>query len=330
MRNIETKGQPAVNTLHFWYVLESRGLPTPSGRRATVRFSVNGLVTSLANPPTPPGASTARTLRVAAVQMTSTEDVAANLDAVGRLVRRAAEAGARLIGLPENFAYLGSDGDHRLALAESLDAPGPILSAMAELARSTRAHLLLGGFPEKSAEAGHIHNTSVVLDPGGEIVARYRKIHLFDVDLPGGARFRESDAVTPGGEPVVAELPFATVGLTVCYDLRFPELYRQLAARGARILAVPAAFTAETGKDHWHVLLRARAIENQAFVVAPAQFGAHGGKRASYGHALIIDPWGVVLAESGNHEGVAIADLDFEYQDKVRRTLPCLQHRRLG
>jgi len=287
-------------------------------------------MTSLANPPAPASPPLTRPLRVAAIQMTSTEDVGANLDAVRRLVRRAAEAGARLIGLPENFAYLGSDGDHRLALSESLDARGPILSAMADLARSTGAHLLLGGFPEKSTEPGRIHNTSVLLDPGGDVVARYRKIHLFDVDLPGGARFRESDAVAPGSEPVVAELPFATVGLTVCYDLRFPELYRQLAARGARILAVPAAFTAETGKDHWHVLLRARAIENQAFVLAPAQFGWHGGKRASYGHALIIDPWGVVLAESGNHEGVAVAELDFDYQDKVRRTLPCLQHRRLG
>jgi len=286
-------------------------------------------VTSPVTPPAliPTGSVRAR---VAAVQMTSTEDVGANLDAARRLVRRAADAGARFIGLPENFAYLGGDGDHRLALAESLDARGPILSAMADLARSTGAHLLLGGFPEKSAEPGRIHNTSVLLDPEGQVVARYRKIHLFDVDLPGGARFRESDAVAAGSEPIVADLPFGPVGLTVCYDLRFPELYRQLAARGARVLAVPAAFTAETGKDHWHVLLRARAIENQAFVVAPAQFGAHGGKRASYGHALIIDPWGVVLAESGNHEGVAVAELDFDYQDKVRRTLPCLQHRRLG
>ena len=221
-------------------------------------------------------------------------------------------------------------GDHRLSIAERLDGGGPILTAMADLARATRVHLLLGGFPERSEEPRLIHNTSVVLDPDGQVVATYRKIHLFDVDLPGGARFRESDAVKPGVEPVIAALPFGAVGLSVCYDLRFPELYRALAARGARILAVPAAFTAETGKDHWHVLLRARAIENQAFVLAPAQFGTHGGKRASYGHALVIDPWGVVLAESGNHEGVAVADLDLAYQDEVRRTLPCLRHRRLA
>jgi deaminated glutathione amidase len=189
---------------------------------------------------------------------------------------------------------------------------------------------VLGGFPEKSPEPGHIYNTSVLLGPEGTVLAAYRKIHLFDVDLPGGARFRESDAVTAGSEAVLATCPFGAIGLSVCYDLRFPELYRQLTARGARILTVPSAFTAETGKDHWHVLLRARAIENQAFVIAPAQFGAHGGKRASYGHAVVIDPWGVILAEVGNHEGIAVADLDLAYQDQVRRALPCLQHRRVS
>ena len=268
-------------------------------------------------------------LRVAAVQMTSTEDVGANLATAARLVRRAAAAGATLVGLPENFAFLGSDRDHRLAIAESLPAGGPILAAMAALASEARVHLLLGGFPEHSPQPGHIYNTAVLLDPAGAVTATYRKIHLFDVDLPGGATFRESEAVTPGDEVVVAPLGWGGLGLSVCYDLRFPELYRTLAARGARVLAIPAAFTAETGKDHWHVLLRARAIENQAFVMAPAQWGLHGGKRASYGHALVVDPWGVVLAEAGNHEGLAIAELDFGYQDHVRRSLPCLGHRRL-
>jgi predicted amidohydrolase len=274
-------------------------------------------------------AETGPVVRVAVVQMTSTDDVDRNLATAETLVRRAADQGARLIGLPENFAYLGSDGDHRLAIAEALDGDGPILTAMAGLARTTGVHLLLGGFPERSREPGRIHNTAVVLDGTGAVTATYRKIHLFDVDLPGGARFRESDAVAAGREPVVATLPWGGLGLSVCYDLRFPELYRALAAQGARVLAVPSAFTAETGKDHWHVLLRARAIENQAFVIAPAQFGSHGGKRASYGHALIVDPWGVILAESGNHEGVAIADLDLGYEAQVRRTLPCLGHRRL-
>ena len=267
--------------------------------------------------------------RIAVVQMTSTDDVARNLAVVTRLTTEAAAAGARLVALPENFAYLGSDRDHKLALAERLESPGPILTQMAALARSLDVHLLLGGFPEVGPDAGRIYNTSVLLDPRGTIASVYRKVHLFDVDLPGGAHFRESDVVAPGQDVVVAALPWGGLGLSVCYDLRFPELYRGLAQKGARALAVPAAFTAETGKDHWHVLLRARAIENQAYVLAPAQFGAHGGKRASYGHALIVDPWGVVLAESGNHEGIAVADLDFAYQDEVRAKLPCLQHRRL-
>jgi len=271
-------------------------------------------------------------LRVGAVQMTSTEEVERNLEKARTLVRRAAAAGAQLVGLPENFAFLGTDRDHRLAIAESLDgdaaARGPILAAMVALARETQVHLLLGGFPERAASGDRIRNTSVLLDPAGHLVACYRKIHLFDVDLPA-ARFRESEAVEPGSEVVVAPFPWGGLGLSICYDLRFPELYRRLTAAGARVLTVPAAFTAETGKDHWHVLLRARAVENQAFVFAPAQFGVHGGQRRSYGHALVVDPWGTVLADCGDHDGVAVADLDFAYQDQIRARLPCLDHRRL-
>jgi len=272
----------------------------------------------------------AGSLRVAAVQMTSTEDVGANLAAATSLVHKAADAGATFVALPENFAFLGSDRDHRLAIAEPVQQNGgPILTAMTALARQAQVHLLLGGFPERSEHPGHIYNTAVLLTPDGTVTATYRKIHLFDVDLAGGARFRESESVTPGRDVVVAPFPWGGLGLSVCYDLRFPELYRQLTKAGARVLAIPSAFTAETGKDHWHVLLRARAIENQAFVVAAAQWGLHGGKRASYGHALVVDPWGVVLAECGNHQGIAVADLDFAYQDEVRRNLPCLDHRRL-
>jgi predicted amidohydrolase len=164
------------------------------------------------------------------------------------------------------------------------------------------------------------------------VTAVYRKIHLFDVDLaavPGGRRFRESETVEPGTAPVVAETPWGGLGLSVCYDLRFPELYRELGKRGARMVTVPSAFTLETGKDHWHVLLRARAIENQVFLLAPAQFGSHGPTRRSYGHALVIDPWGAVIAECGDHEGFARARIDFDYLDKVRSALPCLSHRRL-
>jgi predicted amidohydrolase len=269
--------------------------------------------------------------------MTSTEDVAQNLATASGWVREAARRGAQLIGLPENFAYLGSDRDHRLTIAESLDpnpngssdSPGPILATMIALAREVGVHVLLGGFPERGRDATQIRNTAILLDGNGDVVARYRKIHLFDVDLSGGVRFRESEAIEAGSEVVVAPFSWGGLGLSICYDLRFPELYRRQSAAGARVFAIPSAFTAETGKDHWHVLLRARAIENQTFVMAPAQFGLHGGSRRSYGHALIVDPWGTVLAECGDHPGVAIADLDLSYQEEVRGRLPCLSHRRL-
>ena len=274
-----------------------------------------------------------------AVQMTSTEDVEANLERARELVRQAATFGAMLVGLPENFAYLGNDRDHRLAIAETLPDPGtaktgptgptgPILGAMQELARATGTWLLLGGFPERGA-GKKIRNSAVLLDPSGAVVSVYRKMHLFDVDVPGGRSFRESEAIESGGPPVVAETPWGGLGLSICYDLRFPELYRALTAGGARMVAVPSAFTVETGKDHWHVLLRARAIENQVFLLAPAQFGVHGSNRSSYGHALVVDPWGVVLAECGDHEGLALARLDFDYQDRVRTALPVLTHRRV-
>lgn len=277
-------------------------------------------------------------LVVGAVQMTSSENVEANLECAGELVREAVSAGALLVGLPENFAYLGDDRDHRLSIAEVLPAPdpgephgasdGPILSAMRELARRAGTWLLLGGFPERG-DGTRIRNTAVLLDPGGAVASIYRKIHLFDVDVPGGKRFRESEAIEPGADAIVAQTPWGGLGLSICYDLRFPELYRALATRGARIVAVPSAFTLETGKDHWHTLLRARAIENQLYVFAPAQFGAHGPTRRSYGHALVVDPWGVVIAECGDHEGVALARIDLAYQDRVRAALPCLSHRRL-
>jgi deaminated glutathione amidase len=282
-------------------------------------------------------------LVVGAVQMTSSAAVGANLERACDLVREAARAGALLVGLPENFAYLGDDRDHRLSIAEAVPAPdgavarraegvgpvGPILGTMQELARQTGAWLLLGGFPERGQDGKHIRNTAIVLDASGAVVAIYRKLHLFDVDVPGGKRFRESESIQAGDEPVVVTTPWGGLGLSICYDVRFPELYRALVAHGARMLAVPSAFTVETGKDHWHALLRARAIENQAFVIAPAQFGAHGPTRRSYGHALVVDPWGAIVAECGDHEGVALARLDFGYQDRVRAALPCLSHRRL-
>jgi deaminated glutathione amidase len=270
--------------------------------------------------------------RVAAAQMCSTEDVSSNLATARKLIREAAGEGAALVGLPENFAYLGTDRDHRLTIAEPLEGgeDGPILREMRLAARESRAWLLLGGFPEKLADdPKRIGNTSVLLDAEGEIRARYRKIHLFDVQIPGGQQFRESDSIGAGQSAVVAETPWGKLGLSICYDLRFPELYRELGRMGARLLAVPSAFTRETGKDHWHVLLRARAIENQCYLFAPAQWGFHGGKRSSYGHALVVDPWGVVIAECGEHDGFALASVDIDYQDRVRTNLPCLQHRRI-
>jgi len=276
-------------------------------------------------------------LVIAAVQMTSGEDVAANLERARELVCEAATAGALIGGLPENFAYLGGRQDHKLAIAEDLPAVGapdhngfgPILSAMRALALKAGVWLLLGGFPEKSRSAGRIHNTSVLMDPEGTLCAVYRKMHLFDVDVPGGKRFRESESVEPGNDVVVAPTPWGGLGLSVCYDLRFPELYRAHAAKGARMIAVPSAFTLETGKDHWHVLLRARAIENQVYVMAPAQIGAHGPTRRSYGHALVVDPWGVIVAECSDQEGFALARLDFAHQDRLREALPVLSHRRI-
>ena len=270
------------------------------------------------------------TLQAAVVQMTSGPDLHRNLSRAEELVAHAAGRGARLVVLPENFALLAADEDAKLSVAETVPGSGPILTRMAAAARQHGVALILGGMPERTTDPRKVRNTSVYLDQAGEIVAAYRKIHLFDVSIPDGASYRESESVEPGREVVVVETPWAPIGLSVCYDLRFPELYRAQAASGARILTVPAAFTLHTGRDHWHVLLRARAIENLCFVLAAAQYGRHSEKRVTYGHAMIVNPWGHVLAECGDSEGVAVAELDFAYQDQVRREVPCLGHRRLG
>jgi predicted amidohydrolase len=267
-------------------------------------------------------------VRAAAIQMCSSDDLAANLRAAAALVAEAAGAGAELVALPENFAYLRREGTP-IPCAQPLD--GPIVGALREWARAHRIWLLGGSFAEAVPRDERVHNTSVLLAPDGSLFAVYRKIHLFDVDLraQGGSHYRESAAVAPGGEPVVADTPFGGVGLSVCYDVRFPELYRALVARGARFLMVPSAFARETGRDHWEVLLRARAIENQCFVIAPAQWGQHSPDRSSHGRALIADPWGVLLGVAPDRPGVVIADCDLAHQDRVRASLPALQHRRL-
>jgi len=266
-------------------------------------------------------------MRLAAVQMTSTDDVAANLAAAETLLDEAAAAGAQLAALPENFAYLRREGV-RAPCAQGLD--GEIVGFLREAARRHAFWLLGGSFPEDAGD-GRVFNTSVLLSPEGAIEAVYRKIHLFDVDLraQGGAEFRESAAIAPGQEVVVAKTPFGGLGLSVCYDVRFPELYRAQSERGVRFLAVPAAFAVETGRDHWEVLLRARAIENQAFVVAPAQCGRHSPERASYGRSLIVDPWGLVLARAPDRPCTIVAECDLDAQDRLRASLPALAHRRL-
>ncbi len=268
--------------------------------------------------------------RVGVVQMTSNEDVESNCAAAERMIRRGVDEGARLVVVPECFAYLGpEEGKLELAEAISDDAPGPILGRFLELARKLEVELVLGGFWEKGRRPSHVKNACVHVGDDGRVEKVYRKIHLFDVDLPDGTKLLESETVEPGEETVVTDACFGKLGLSVCYDLRFPELYRRLVDDGAIALAVPAAFTLTTGKDHWHVLLRARAIESQCYVLAAAQFGHHYGRRVSYGHALIADPWGTVLAECGDGEGVAVATIDTEVVERVRRAVPCLTHRRL-
>jgi deaminated glutathione amidase len=262
----------------------------------------------------------------AAVQMTSTADAERNLDGAERLVRQAAARGAQLIGLPENFAFLRSEGEP-VPQAQPLD--GPWVQRMAALARELRVTLLLGSLPEAIPDAARVYNTAVLLGPDGTLLARYRKLHLFDVDIPGMESLKESKAVAPGSELVVAATSCGTLGLSICYDLRFPELYRELTRRGAQLLAVPSAFTERTGKDHWEPLLRARAIENLAYVLAPAQVGQHARGRSSHGHAMVVDPWGSVLAQVAGGEGLALAEIDLERQQRLRRELPALDHRRL-
>jgi predicted amidohydrolase len=266
-------------------------------------------------------------VRVAAVQMTSTDDLSANLEAARRGVGEAAALGAELVALPENFAYLRREG-LPVPCAQGLD--GEIVGCLRDLAKRHGVRILGGSFAERSDDS-RVHNTSVLVSPEGEIEAVYRKIHLFDVDLrdAGGAVYKESETIAPGSEVVVAQTPIGGVGLSVCYDLRFPELYREMALRGAVWIAVPAAFAPQTGKDHWQVLLRARAIENQAFVVAAAQCGQHNPSRASYGRSCIVDPWGLVLAQGGDRPGVITAECDLEELARVRRSLPALAHRRL-
>ena len=261
----------------------------------------------------------------AALQLTSTSDPDANFAAAEEQIELAAHRGAELVGLPENFAFMG-DEERRLELAPSLaERCSRFLITMA---RRYQVTLLGGGFPVPATERS-TYNRAEMVGPEGQLLARYDKIHLFDVDIPDGSTYRESATVRPGQElPPVVDVPgLCHVGLSICYDVRFPELYRHLAGAGAELLMIPAAFTAYTGKDHWQVLLQARAIENTAYVVAPAQTGQHEGRRQTHGHALVIDPWGTVLADAGQAPGLAIAPVDTQHVARVRAQMPSLQHR---
>ena len=262
----------------------------------------------------------------AAVQLTSTPDIEANFAAAEEQIELAARRGAELVGLPENFAFMGDD-QRRLALAPALAER--CSRFLVTMARRYQVTLLGGGFPVPAGE-GVTYNRAELVSHEGQLLARYDKIHLFDVDLPDGNSYRESATVQPGRDhPPVVDVPgMGRLGLSICYDVRFPELYRHLSGGGATVLMVPAAFTAFTGKDHWQVLLQARAIENTAYVVAPAQTGLNYERRHTHGHALVIDPWGTVLADAGTGPGLAVAPIDLDHGERIRAQMPSLRHRR--
>jgi predicted amidohydrolase len=268
------------------------------------------------------------TTRVAVVQHNASTDVEQNLSTLETLSTQAACEGAQLITWAEAFAYLGRH-DGKKEILEPLPGGGPILQRCQNLARSLSCDLLLGGFHEAMpGDTERCFNTSVYLNSSGEITAMYRKIHLFDVSIPNGPQLMESKQTGPGDSAVCVASPMGTLGLTICYDVRFAALYQRLVDMGAMALTVPSAFTETTGAAHWHALLRARAIENQSYVIAPAQYGQHSANRASYGHSTIIDPWGEILAELPDGDGYAIAEVDPERVAQIRQQLPSLANQR--
>ena len=268
-----------------------------------------------------------RDFLAAAVQLTSTSDPETNFSAAEEQIDLAARRGAELIGLPENFAFIG-EPEQRLAIASTLaDQASQFLITMA---RRYQVVILGGGFPVPVGDGAHTWQRAQLVGRDGQVLASYDKIHLFDVDLPDGSSYRESSSFMPGSSPPpVVDVPgLCRVGVSICYDVRFPELYRHLVGAGAELLMIPAAFTAFTGKDHWQVLLQARAIENTAYVLAPAQTGSDVGRRFSHGHSMVIDPWGTVLADAGVSQGAAVAPVDLDHLARIRSQMPCLQHRR--
>lgn len=262
----------------------------------------------------------------AAVQLSSRDDKRANLAAATRWAELAARRGATLIALPELFNCLG----HKQAMLDQAEEiPGATSDAMSNLARRLGVTLVAGSICERSSTEGRAYNSCLVFDGDGKLAAKYRKMHLFDVDLPQQS-YCESSWLLPGDSVVTADTAVGRLGLAICYDLRFPELFRRLIDAGAEVLLVPSAFTLATGRDHWQVLLRARSIESQAYVVAPNQYGQHTTSFTSYGHSMIVDPWGTPLAVAPDGEGLIVAEIDLDRQQEIRRRLPALAHRRLG
>ncbi|MBI2091082.1 MAG: carbon-nitrogen hydrolase family protein [Deltaproteobacteria bacterium] len=261
----------------------------------------------------------------AAIQMLAMSDKKANLEEAEAWIREAARRGAKLVALPEVFNWRGDKKEER-SHAETI--PGPSSERMAQLARELGLYLLAGSILEAIPDSSKAYNTSLLYNPQGDIVVRYRKLHLFDVDIAGGVAILESATREPGKEIAVAETEIGRMGLSICYDLRFPELYRALTDKGAEIIFIPSAFTALTGEAHWEPLLRARAIENQVYIIAPDQVGKNPKSIATYGNSMIVDPWGKVLARAPDGAGAVLAEMDLGYLAKVRAELPALSHRR--
>jgi nitrilase len=267
-------------------------------------------------------------MKVAAAQMNSGDDVAANLESAQRLIEEAAERGASLVVLPENFAFLAADETGKLAIVEAF-GDGPIQDFLGRMAREHGIWLVGGTTPIRSDDPRRAYSASLLYSPGGQCCARYDKIHLFDVGVPGkDESYRESATAMPGDAPATFAAPFGRIGMAVCYDIRFPAHFEWLGRAGMDILTVPAAFTVPTGEAHWNVLLRARAIESLCFVIAAAQSGLHPGNRRTYGHSMVVGPWGDVLAEVAQGPGIAFAELDMTELDRLRQRFPALSHRR--
>ncbi|MBF2066479.1 MAG: carbon-nitrogen hydrolase family protein [Calothrix sp. C42_A2020_038] len=261
----------------------------------------------------------------AAIQMTSVPDVKSNLAQAEEFIDLAVNQGAQLVGLPENFAFMGEESDK---LSQGNYIAQETEKFLTTMAQRYQIAILGGGFPVPT-DSGKVYNTALLIDSNGQELSRYHKVHLFDVNVPDGNTYRESSTVMAGKElpQVCSTEKLGNIGLSVCYDVRFPELYRHMSHQGADILFVPAAFTAFTGKDHWQVLLQARAIENTCYVIAPAQTGINYARRQTHGHAMVIDPWGTILADAGEKPGVAIAEINPSRLEQVRRQMPSLQHR---